>query len=300
MTIPICEPPDFQPRSPRTQLPAHAIDTHFHVFGPASRYPLAPGRTYTPSDAGLDAYEELASVLGFDRAVIVQPSVYGVDNRRTLSVLDQTTLPMRAVVVIDADITDAELDSLNKRGVRGARINLVFNPGESFALATRLADRIRDIGWHLQFLVDVSTIEDLALRVKALRIPVVFDHLGHVPTSKGICNAGFRDLLKLVTEGIGWAKLCGSYRFTRERGLPPYSDVFPFAEALISANPERVIWGTDWPHPSIPVPMPNDGDLTEMVLRWATDEALRRRIFVTNAETLYGFPPAAPLAKSEW
>jgi predicted TIM-barrel fold metal-dependent hydrolase len=289
VTIPICEPPDFQPRAPRTPLPAHTVDTHFHIFGPISRYPLATGRTYTPSDAGLDAYEELATILGFARAVIVQPSVYGTDNSRTLSILDQTTLPMRAVVVIDETITDKELDELNRKGVRGARVNLVFNPGESFSLAGRLADRIRDIGWHLQFLVDVSTIDDLAVRVKMLRIPVVFDHLGHVPTGKGIDNAGFRDLLGLVADGIAWAKLCGSYRFTRERGLPPYSDVFPFAEALINANQERVVWGTDWPHPSIPVPMPNDGDLTEMVLRWATDEALRRKIFVTNAEMLYGF-----------
>src|SRR5262249_2771906 len=149
------------------------IDTHFHIFGPAERYPYAPTRTYTPPEAGIAAYEHLAGTLGFSRAVIIQPSVYGTDNTRTLAAMTESRISMRAVVVIDDTITDRDLKSLNDQGVRGVRLNLIFNPGESFALATKLADRIRHLGWHLQFLVDASRTPDLAKRVEALRLPVV-------------------------------------------------------------------------------------------------------------------------------
>jgi predicted TIM-barrel fold metal-dependent hydrolase len=151
---------------------------------------------------------------------------------------------------------------------------------------------VRDLGWHLQFLADVSQLPGLAPKVEALRLPVVFDHLGHVPAGKGIQDPGFQDLLTLLRDGVAWAKLSGAYRSTTTHH-PPYRDVAPFAQALIAANPDRVLWGSDWPHPSIPVPMPNDGDLVDMVMDWATDEALRRKLFVTNAEALYGFEGAA-------
>lgn len=267
------------------------IDTHFHIFGPALQYPYAPGRTYTPPDASLAAYEHLASTIGIARGVIVQPSVYGTDNRRTLDAMRESALEMRALVVIDWEATDAELAALNEKGVRGIRINLIFNQRESFGIAARLADKVRDLGWHIQFLADVSQIPDLARAIEALRLPVVFDHLGHMPTSKGIQQPGFQDLLALLRGGIAWAKLSGTYRSTM-RSLPPYSDVAPFAAALIAANPDRVLWGSDWPHPAISVPMPNDGDLVDMMMDWVTDKTLRQKLFVTNAEALYGFEPA--------
>ncbi|BCG85630.1 GntR family transcriptional regulator [Mesorhizobium sp. 113-3-9] len=298
LDIPICEPADLAPRAPRSGLPANAIDTHFHVFGPRPDYPFASGRSYTAPDASLADYEHLARKIGFSRAVVVQPSVYGTDNRRTLDVLREARIPMRAVIVADETLPEREWLALHKLGVRGVRINLVFKAGNGLATARALASRIRELGWHLQFLVDVSTIADLADWVRALRVPAVFDHFGHVPTARGLADPGFQALLDLVREGSAWVKLSGAYRIT---GIPrpPYDDVRPFAEALLAANPERVLWATDWPHPAISVPMPNDGDLVDMALDWTTDPGLRRKLFVTNAERLYGFDTAISRAEED-
>ncbi|HVJ41899.1 MAG TPA: amidohydrolase family protein [Dongiaceae bacterium] len=273
-------------------MPAGTIDTHFHVFGPDAKYPYAPDRTYTPPEASLAAYEHLADMIGISRAVIVQPSVYGTDNSRILAAMQESRIPMRAVAVIDPSTPDSELEALRAQGVCGARINLVFNRAESFKIAGKLADMVRDLGWHLQFLADVSQIPDLARSVAALRLPVVFDHLGHVPAGHGVGDPGFQDLLALLRDGITWVKLSGAYRATA-RTHPPYDDIAPFAQALIAANPTRVLWGSDWPHPSIPVPMPNDGDLVDMTMGWVADSALRHRLFIANAEKLYGFEPVA-------
>jgi predicted TIM-barrel fold metal-dependent hydrolase len=180
---------------------------------------------------------------------------------------------------------------MHELGVRGVRINLVFKAGRGFDTARAIAGRIRELGWHLQFLVDVSTIPNLAERIRALHVPAVFDHFGHMQAAMGVENAGFQALRELVREGYAWVKLSGAYRITGETA-PPYADVRPFAEALIEANADRVLWATDWPHPSIPVPMPNDGDLADMALDWTSDPNLRRKLFSTNAESLYGFDPA--------
>ncbi|MDQ0391606.1 amidohydrolase family protein [Labrys monachus] len=291
MTIPVCAPARPAGRKPRLDLPAGAVDCHFHVFGPESAYPYAPGRSYTPPDAPLLAYEELAGTLGFSRGVIVQPSVYGLDNRRTLEAVRRSRLPMRAVVVLDPEISDAELEALHRQGARGVRFNLLFKAGLTIEAAGRLAERIRPLGWHLQFLADVSAIEDLAGLVAGLGVPAVFDHLGHVPAAKGIADPGFQALLGLVREGRAWVKLSGSYRVTGRRHTP-YDDAAPFVSALVEAGPHQLLWGTDWPHPSIGVPMPDDADLVDMFGEWVTDEALRQGIFVDNPERLYGFAEA--------
>ncbi|MGB3899665.1 MAG: amidohydrolase family protein [Mesorhizobium sp.] len=293
-TIPLCDPADPRPRAPRTRLPPGTVDTHFHVFGPIEDYPLAPTRGYTPPDAPLAQYEELGRLLGFSRAVAVQPSVYGTDNRRILDAMRQSAMSMRGVAVIDADLPERELLRLHEQGIRGVRINPVFTAGTGFSIARPLADRVRTLGWHLQFLADVSKIADLARAVEALDIPVVFDHMGHVPAGKGVADKGFQALLGLVRDGRAWVKLSGAYRITAQRTPPPYGDAAPFAEALIAANPDRVLWASDWPHPSIPVPMPNDGDLVDMALGWAGEAEIRRKLFVTNAERLYGFEPILP------
>ncbi|CAN5424303.1 amidohydrolase [soil metagenome] len=288
--IPACAPADLSPRPPRSALPAHAVDTHFHIFGPATEYPYAAGRSYTPPDASLAQYEHLARRIGFTRAVVVHPSVYGTDTKRTLAILRETRMPMRGVVVIDETVSEHELLRMHNLGVRGARINLLFKAGVGFATARLLADRIRDLGWHLQFLVDVSEIDTLAIEIEALRLPAVFDHFGHVSAGKSIKNTGFQVLLSLVRDGRAWVKLSAPYRITT-RQAPPYSDITPFAEALIAANPDRILWGSDWPHPSIAVAMPNDGDLADMAMSWTSDADIRQKFFVTNAERLYGFDP---------
>ncbi len=289
MNVPECAPALPVSRAPVRRLPAGAVDCHFHVFGPESRFPYAPGRSYTPPDASVADYETLAGTLGFSRAVIVQPSVYGLDNCRTLSFLRESRIPARAVLVLDPDISERELEILHESGVRGVRVNLVFAAGLALEAASILADKIRGLGWHLQFLADVSRIENLNEIVTSLDIPVVFDHLGHVPAGKGVGDGGFRALLSLVRDGLAWVKLTGAYRVTGMR-TPPYEDVAPFVEALLEASPSQLVSGTDWPHPFIPVPMPDDAELIDMFGDWVSDESICRRIFIDNPERLYGFP----------
>lgn len=286
-----CAAAEHPTHAPKIRLPAGAVDTHFHVFGPVDRYPYAERRAYTPPDASFDCYRAMAGMLGIARAVIVHPSVYGMDNSRTLATPADADLPLRRIVVARPDITDGALASLHEQGARGIRINTVFSADAAFDDALALAARIRPLGWHIQFLTDVSTIPDLRQRVERLGIATVFDHFGHVNTRKGVGDPGFQALLGLVRDGLSWVKLSGSYRITGLH-LPPYDDVAPFAQALVDANPSRLLWGSDWPHPSIPVAMPNDGALLDQMMDWVPDPALRQRIFVGNPEELYGFPPA--------
>ena len=290
MTIPVCDPARPLSHAPRRTLPPGTVDCHFHVFGPADEWPYAPGRSYTPPDATLADYERLAQAFGIGRSVIIQPSPYGMDNRRSLQAVADSRLPMRAVLVVEPTITDAELDEYHRLGARGVRLNLLFGAGLAMETADVLAQRIRELSWHLQFLADVSTIDDLPRLVERLRVPVVFDHLGHVPTHKGTGNAGFQNLLALVREGLTWVKLSGTYRSTA-LSHTPYDDTRPFVDALIDANPGQLVWGTDWPHPSIAVPMPDDTDLVDQFGEWVEDQVLQQAILVDNPERLYGFGP---------
>lgn len=287
-----CDPYKPVERAPRERLPALGADCHFHVFGPEASYPYADGRSYTPPDASLAAYENLAATFGFGRAVIIQPSPYGQDNSRTLAVLDETRLEMRAVLVLGPDVSEDALADYHRRGVRGVRLNLMFNAGLPMDAAGALAERIRSFGWHLQFLADVSQIADLPKLVDALRVPVVFDHLGHVPAARGVRDPGFQSLLSLVREGRCFVKLSGSYRVTARAELP-YEDARPFADALIAANPAQFVWGTDWPHPAIPIPVPDETELQDQFGDWVTDKTLRELILIKTPERLYGFGAAS-------
>lgn len=276
------------------RLPPGAIDTHFHVFGPEAKYPYFAERSYTPDDASIESYLQMAAGLGVERAVIVQPSVYGSDNRLLLDTLSATALPLRGIVAVDEDVRDTELDAMHEVGVRGIRINLVYQSGTGLRTARRLAEKIRSRGWHLQFLIDASTLPDLFAVVEELGVAVVFDHIGHVPASKGIQDPGFQALLALLRNGIAWVKISGAYRMTDRSGYPPYPDVTPFAAAAIAANPEQVVWASDWPHTALHVPMPDDRDLLDMTLDWLPDDKTGRQLFVTNAERLYDFAPYRP------
>jgi predicted TIM-barrel fold metal-dependent hydrolase len=192
------------------------------------------------------------------------------------------------VLVLDPSVSENELEALHESGVRGVRLNLVFAAGLAMTAAAGLADKIRDLGWHLQFLADVSQIEDLKGLVSRLDIPIVFDHLGHVPVERGVHNRGFQDLLGLVRDGRAWVKMTGAYRVTAMQ-TPPYDDAAPFVEALLKTGPGQLVTGTDWPHPSITVPVPDDTDLMDMFGSWVGDAELRQKIFVENPERLYGF-----------
>jgi len=281
-------PPDPNPRPPGFAVPPSACDCHAHIFGPAGRYPYAPDRAYTPPDASLEDYRQLLTSLGLQRAVIVQPSVYGTDNRRTLDAVAASDGDFRAVVVVDPDIADNELDTMHREGARAVRVNSLHGGGPGLEMLTPLARRLAHRGWHLQLLVDVSHFESLAAIVARLPVPVVIDHMGHMDAGLGVEHPGFQVLLEELSAGRVWVKLSAAYRLTRQAGYP-YDDVGVLARALVTANPARLVWGSDWPHPRIHTSMPNDGDLLGLLADWAPDEEHRRRILVDNPASLYDF-----------
>lgn len=273
-------------------LPQGTVDTHFHLFGPAAHYAYAAERGYTPADAGMEAYLAMAAPLGISRAVIVQPSPYGTDNRRLLDGLAASPIPMRGVVAVDPDIPDADLEAMHEAGVRAIRINLVFDAGAAIQTAITLAPRLREIGWHVQFLVDVSAWPDMVATVRRMKVPVVFDHLGHVDAAKGRREAGFQAMLSLIRGGDAWVKSSGLYRMSGQGA--PHHDLRPFVEAVLEARSDRVIWGTDWPHSAIRGPVPDDATLAGAMLNWLGDAALQQKVFVQNALALYGFDRDEP------
>lgn len=286
---PPCPGPNPQPRKPSRVLPVGACDCHFHIFGSEHEQPFTPHRSYTPPPATLDAFRQMQKTLGFTRGVIVQPSVYGSNNQTTLAALKASGDDFRAVVVIDASTSQDELEEMNRLGVRGVRINLIFKSGVEVSDVAALAAKVAPFGWHLQLLIDITEFADLYETIASLPVPVVIDHMGHMPTSCGLDHPGFLDLKRLVMEGRAWVKLSGAYRFTSSTGFP-YDDVKPYAQALIQANSSRMLWASDWPHPCIPVEMPNDTDLLESLFDWTdNDDALINRILVDNPATLYDF-----------
>ncbi|MFC3606786.1 amidohydrolase family protein [Stutzerimonas tarimensis] len=283
--------PNPHPRKPCDPLPAGACDSHAHLFGPQSRYPYQANRSYTPHDASEQAYRHLLRTLGFQRAVLVQPSVYGTDNSRMLETLTASgsdELQWRGVAVVDSSVTDAQLERMHAAGVRGIRMNLLFAGGVTFAEIETLARRVAGLGWHVQFLVDVSMFERLAERLDRLPTDSVIDHMGHMPTGKGVEDAGFQILLQLLQGGRTWVKLTGPNRIS---SLPraPFLDVDPLFSALLAAREDRCVFGTDWPHVQLPGPMPNDGDLVDEFLRLMPDAALRGKVLTDNPARLYGF-----------
>jgi predicted TIM-barrel fold metal-dependent hydrolase len=241
-------------------------------------------RGYTPPPARVQDFRAMHRVLGIERAVIVQPSVYGTDNRVTLDAIAAYGPECRGVAVVDPEIGAGDLVALHRAGIRGVRLNLSFG-GLGLDSLEAIAARIAPFGWHVQLLLDGRDLPDIAARLRALPVAVVVDHMGHMSVAHGLDHPGFRALLDLVGSGA-WVKLSGAYRVTAAG--PPYADVAPLARALIAANPERAVWGTDWPHPAHDGPMPNDGDLLDGLLDWAPDEALRM-ILADNPARLYGF-----------
>jgi predicted TIM-barrel fold metal-dependent hydrolase len=284
---PACAPPDPNPRPPKFRPPAGSADCHVHLFGPRRDYPFFPVRDYTPPEAPVSALQHLLTSLGLQRAVIVQPSVYGLDNRATLDGSKALGPNGRAVVVIDSSITDSELKAMHAAGARGVRVNLKLPGGIGLDELPKVVKRIAPLGWHIQFFLDVSTFEAFD-RMVDLGVPSIVDHMGAMSASKGVAEPGFRRLLDLLGKGKLWVKLSGAYRLTGERTVP-YRDVTPLARALVAANPEQLVWASDWPHTHFDLPMPNDGDLLDALADWAPDEAVRNRILADNAARFYGF-----------
>jgi len=288
--IPFCPGPDPEPTTPKFDVPKGAIDSHAHVFGPESRYPYSPARGYTPPDAPLAAYNRLHDTLGIEKGVLTQPSVYGIDNRAILDAVSQSGDRLLAVAALGEDVTDRELEALNEQRVRGVRVNLVDKGGMPFdgiGAVRKFTERIKGFGWHLEVLIHAHDFPDLRETMNSMAVDVVVGHLGYMKTGHGIDHPGFRDFLDLVRDGHCWVKFSGSYRITVQDALP-YSDVTPFAKALVAANPDRILWGSDWPHPTFYGNMPNDGGLFDQLADWVPDEGQRHRILVDNPRALYG------------
>jgi predicted TIM-barrel fold metal-dependent hydrolase len=286
--VPSCAQADPNPRTPRFNVPNDAVDCHAHIFGPTGQYPYAKGRAYTPPDASLSDYLHVLDTIGVRRGVLVQPSVYGFDNSCLVDALAKAGRDFRGVVVVDPRCGDDELDRLHALGVRGVRFNVLFGGGAALDQAWELGRRIRRLGWHIQLLLNASAFDGLCAFVRDSPVPVVIDHMGHVPAHLGVENKGFQALLAVLRERNCWVKLSASYRLTN-MNHPPYSDVAPLAKALVDASPDRCVWGTDWPHPQIAVPMPNDGNLMDHLLDWIPDEEIRRCVLVDNPARLYDF-----------
>jgi len=287
-----CLPPVREPRKPRLALPAGAVDTHVHVF--EKRYPLSPGRGYNPPDSTLADLKHLHETLGIDRVVFTQPSVYGIDNAAILdgaaALNAETPGRARCVVALDMGFSEKMLEDLEKRAVRGVRLNLDNKGGMPIGMdeIPELAARIRPLGWHLEFLFPGKDILELMPVFTALKAPISIAHFAYQPATAGIAAPGFQALLELARRGNTWIKISGANRVSKG-DLPPYGDVKPMAHALIAAAPERIMWGTDWPHPNKYVVNPNDGDLVDAFGDWVTDAAMRRRILVDTPATFYRF-----------
>jgi 2-pyrone-4,6-dicarboxylate lactonase len=251
---------------------------------------MMPHRGYTPPDSNLSDLLAMHAQIGIERVVFTQPSIYGTDNTAILSAMDRIPDRARAIVAIDLSVSDDELTALDRRGVRGVRLNLDNVGGMPIELEEipKLADRIGGLGWHIEFLFAGQDLPELLPILRAMEIPISIGHFGYMPAAEGVSYPPFQALLELVREGNTWMKLSGPNRLG-VGDLPPWDAVVPLAHALIEANPGRMLWATDWPHPNKYGDMPNDADLIEQLALWAPDPTVRTRILVDNPATLYGF-----------
>jgi predicted TIM-barrel fold metal-dependent hydrolase len=283
----LCLPPDPNVVPPSFQMPDEATDCHMHLFGDLSRFPCVSDRDYTPAQAGIAAARNLYGALGIRRFVAIQPSVYGIDNRCQLEFGAALGLPFRAVVVLPSDTPDQELDRLNELGVRGIRYILAHPGGLDVAHLERSADQANARGWHLEFLIKPHQLIELEPRLAKLSCPVSFDHLAFIKPAEGIEQPAFQALLRLLGSGNGWVKFSGAYRVSGQ--AEQYDPVLPFARRIVEARPDRIVWGSDWPHVGQMARMPNTTALLNLLAQWVPDDAQRRRILVDNPAVLYDF-----------
>jgi predicted TIM-barrel fold metal-dependent hydrolase len=289
-TIPTIPPPHPDPHPPRRFTPpAGACDAHCHVFGPVDRFPFAAERAYTPPDAGFEDIERLHARLGLQRAVLVQASCHGTDNSAMVDALERSGGRYAGVAMITPSFTDREIGELHDAGVRGARFNFVAHLGGAPDMDAfwAVVARVAKIGWHVVLHFDARDLPAYADLLERIPAPYVIDHMARVDAALGIEQEPFQRLCELMGDDRAWVKISGAERLSRE-GPPAYVDVVPFARALIEIAPERVLWGTDWPHPNVPR-VPDDGDLVDLLAAFAPDEDTRDRILVRNPERLYAF-----------
>jgi predicted TIM-barrel fold metal-dependent hydrolase len=267
--------------------PAGSWDCHCHVFGPAARFPFAADRAYTPPDSGIDDFERLQQRLGLSRAVFVQASCHGTDNSAMVDALRRSGGRYAGVAMVDESFTADDLGALHEAGVRGTRFNFVAHLGGAPDLDRfdRIVTRVAPLGWHVVLHFDAADLPTHAGLLDRMPCPYVIDHMARVDATAGLDQAPFQALLRLLADERCWVKVSGAERLTAGGG-PPYDDVVPYARALIAAAPDRILWGTDWPHPNVRQ-MPDDGDLLDLLADFAPDPATRDRILVDNPARLY-------------
>ena len=278
------------PKKPSYEPPAGAVDAHCHVFGPADRFPYHPKRKYTPCDAPKEKLFELRDYLGFSRNVIVQASCHGSDNAALVDALEASGDLARGVSVLSSDVTDHELSQLNNAGVRGVRFNFVKRLVDSTPrqVFIDLADRVKAFDWHIVVYFESPDLEELRPFIESLAKDqvVVVDHMGRPDVSLGPESAEFGAFMALLDENTNiWTKVSCPERLTQQP--PDYTDVVPFAKALVEAFPNRVLWGTDWPHPNMKSHTPDDGALVDVIPLIAETEELRKKLLIENPIRLY-------------
>ncbi len=280
--------PDF-PKGrlkPNFKLPPGATDVHCHVFGPGNVFPYAPNRRYTPDDAPKEMLRKLHDFLGISCAVIVQASCHGIDNRAMLDTIASDPKRYRGVAIVNDDFTDKDYDELHAGGVRGVRFNFVKHLGGApdMAVFNRVVDRIKDRGWHVVLHIDAPDLIPLSEMIKTLPLPFVIDHMGRVPAKDGVDQPPLRALIEFAKRDNAWIKVCGSERID----FPPYDKAVPIARAIIETAPDRVLWGTDFPHPN-PSHEADEADLVDLVPKFAPDAKRQQALLVDNPARLYGF-----------
>ncbi len=283
-----------EPSQPKLALPRSACDAHVHVFGPRARFPFAVGRSYTPSDATKEMLFALHARLGIEHCVIVQPNCHGTDNRVTEDAISATGQSYKGVALVRADVSDAELKRLAAAGLTGARFHYMGHlaKGPPIDDVIAFAKRLADVGWHLQIHGEASVLADMAPALKRSPVPVMIDHIGRVDASLGLEQPAFRALLALMNDNKFWIKVSGCDRATRAG--PPYADAVPFARKVVAEFGDRVVWGTDWPHPNH-THKPDDGQLVDLIAEIAPSEAARQALLVDNPQRFYKFAPARKL-----
>lgn len=286
--VQLCQGPDPDHREPAFTVPKGACDTHAHVIWPPDRQPFVGERSYTPPEASESAYFAMLDALHMDRGVLVQLSAHGTDNSGLLDVISRHPGRLRGIVALGDGLSEADLRRMHRSGVRGARFNVLFGGGVALDRLEDLARRIAGLGWHVELLIDLRMLPELAPRLRRLPVDVVIDHMGFTPVSQRTGHAGFAALLGMLETGRTWVKLSGANRITVAGA--PFLDTIAVGAALVDAAPDRCVWGSDWPHVAVEGPMFKTTDLLDILPSWAPEKRVRDRILVDNPRRLYDFP----------
>ncbi|WP_458191812.1 amidohydrolase family protein [Bradyrhizobium sp. UFLA05-153] len=287
--IPTIDPPDPNPKVPAFKLPPKSCDSHTHIFGPAARYPFAEHRPYNTADAPLEAFRAVHEKIGVDRCVIVNATVHGTDNRVVTDAIAQSEGAYKGIANVKDEMSDHQLEALDKGGICGCRFAFLKRLGGvgDMTKFQRIVHRVAELGWHVDVYFEPGTIAEFAPILTALPTRYVIDHMGTVQAAKGLDDPGFTALLDLQRKDEKcWVKITGLERASAAG--KPFHDAVPFAKKLIDNAPDRVIWGTDWPHPNVKV-MPNDGEIVDLIPLYAPDAAIQQKLLVDNPARLFKF-----------